>query len=70
MSSTIKTISDLNEGDTILGVNSDDYSIVKKCVHGNLYYAYINTNDFDIDCIQDDVILVSDDDEHTLDCCN
>ncbi len=68
MEKKIKVISDLTEGDVVVGANSGDYSMVKECVHGNMYYAFIGANDEDVDL--NDIITVSDDDSHCLGCCN
>lgn len=63
------TIGELNEGQLVQGRNG--YSIVKKCIHGNLYYAYRGIDMMEAEINENDkVVLVSDDDEHSLDCCN
>lgn len=62
------TISEMTEGQIVQG--QCGYSRVKKCQHGNLYYAYIGEDMMDAGVSEtDDVALVSDDNTHELDCC-
>jgi archaeosine-15-forming tRNA-guanine transglycosylase len=58
------TINQLNDGQLVHGLNG--YSRVRKCVHGNKYYAYISEENED----GEDFVEVSDDDEdHISACC-
>jgi hypothetical protein len=60
------TIGDVDVGTTVQG--EEGYSLVKECVHGNKFYAFLGV-DFD-DADTDDIVAVSDDDTYTLNCCN
>jgi hypothetical protein len=66
MSTTKLTIDNVNVGDVVQG--AEGYSRVKECVHGNKYYAFLGDTWEDADT--DDIVEVSDDDTHTLECCN
>ena len=62
------TISELDEGQIVQG---DGYSVVKKCVHGNLYYAYMGLDMMEAGIDENtNVVLVSDDNTHAINCCS
>ena len=62
------TIAEMTEGQIVQG--QAGYSRVKKCVHGNLYYAYMGHDMMEAGVSDsDNVALVSDDDTYALKCC-
>jgi hypothetical protein len=64
-----KTISEISVGTIVEGQSG--YSKVTECVHGNKFYSYLGRDMMDAG-IDDDtnVVCVSDDDTHQIDCCN
>lgn len=69
MKHSIYTIDELHEGAIVEG--HEGYSRVKKCVHGNYYYAYMGIDMMEAGIDNNTpVVCVSDDCNYRLDCCN
>lgn len=62
-----KYIDELEEGAIVLAhqPNYGDIAIVKRCVHGNLYYAYHEDDTTDTSTLP----LVADADRNHIECC-